>query len=480
MKYETISENKKFVGRTEQIKKLQEIGAGSEAKILVVHGRRRVGKTELIEQVFRNRRILKFEGLENLPDVAQQQEFLRRLSRYTGNQLYNQLTLSGWQQIFELLAEQTKNGEWTIFLEELQWMANYKTDLLSQLKPVWDNNFRRNPKLLLILCGSSPSFMVNKVIMSKALYGRSMHQLSLKPFSISEICNFLGSKSKIVGLDTELLVGGSPAYIQRLAQESSIYLGFCKNACSQDSYFLGEIDKIFLSTLAKNHFYRKIINFLALERFASRKEIFKKLKITSGGTNSLLLEDLELSTLINSYSTLGSKENSKLTRYEISDSYLQTYYRFLKPQLKEIIQGKFEKSAEKLLPLDRLAKMFGYGFERWCRKNAHKIAEILGFSDVPYDFGPFYNRSTQKTSTGYQLDLVFKRADKTFTICEVKYLNKRLGLDVAREFNKKLELFSAPKNFRVQKILITVNDYHKDLATYPNFDRVLRFEEIVE
>ena len=181
-----------FVGRDRERKILTELGERNESAVIVVHGRRRIGKTELIEQSFRERNLLKFEGLEGQPEIAQKKAFLLQLSRYAGDPVIATVQPGSWLELLQLLADLTTNGRWTIFLEELQWLACYQETLISELKYIWDNTFRRNPGLILVLCGSSPSIMVDKVVQSRALHSRDLCELPLEQFSLAETRSFLG------------------------------------------------------------------------------------------------------------------------------------------------------------------------------------------------------------------------------------------------------------------------------------------------
>ena len=140
----------------------------------MVYGRRRVGKTELIEHTLQDRNLIKLEGVENGNKQAQMVRVLYQLSKIFNDKLITHLHFDTWLELFDFIAGKISVGEWTLYLEEVQWLADYQDELISDLKYVWDNTLRRNPELLLVLCGSSPSFMQNQVIHSKALYNRSI------------------------------------------------------------------------------------------------------------------------------------------------------------------------------------------------------------------------------------------------------------------------------------------------------------------
>src|SRR3990167_7154511 len=114
-----------------------------EASTVIVYGRRRIGKTELLEQTFRDRNILKFEGIENEIEEHQRAFVMRQLSHYADEPLLKQLKTENWLDVFNAIYRYTEKGSWTIYFEEVQWLANYKDNFINQLKVAWDNNFKK-------------------------------------------------------------------------------------------------------------------------------------------------------------------------------------------------------------------------------------------------------------------------------------------------------------------------------------------------
>lgn len=474
-----VIENKYFIGRTGEIKRLIQIGESAGAEILVVYGRRRVGKTELIEQAFAKRNLVKFEGLEGGSKQHQIKQVLYQLSQYAQDIYIAKLELTTWVEVFDLLADKFAQGIWTLYFEELQWLANYEPELISALKYVWDNRFRHNLQLKIILCGSSPSFMINKVLHSKALYNRSMNEIHLREFSVAETALFLKNRSLREIMNAYLTIGGIPEYLRVIAKESSLFLGICKNSFKSESYFSHEYQRIFISSMSGSKYYQKTIEFLSKRRFATRNEIIKHLKCSQGGSLTELLQDLILCGFIEQYVSYQVEEGSMLVRYCISDNYLQFFYKFIKPKLREIKQETFNDSPTELLKSDTYQKWLGYAFERYCRKNHKSIAKILGFDAVSYRTGPFFNRNTQKHDAGFQVDLVFDRADNVITICEIKYLQSAVDATIIQEFEQKLKYFPNEKNKTIHKVLISAEGVTPALLNRSYFDRVITLEELV-
>ncbi|MCC6220630.1 MAG: ATP-binding protein [Deltaproteobacteria bacterium] len=479
MKYYKIRENRTFVGRRREQELLRSIMARNESAMVVVHGRRRVGKTELIEQTFRMRNVLKFEGLEGRTENDQREAVLEQLAEYLEQPILRKVKVTSWREIFKLIAEATEHGEFTIYLEELQWLANYKDELVSDLKYVWDNYFRKNNGLILILCGSAPSFMVNKVLHSSALYNRSQYEVALQEFSLVEVREFLGDKiSAQEVMDAYLSVGGMPEYLKYMHTGSSIFLSLCKQSFLRDGFFLNEYKRVFTSSLASNKHYKTIIEFLAQRKYASRSDIAKHLKIKPGGTLSELLENLELSGFIQKYAPYNLGQDSKLARYAIADNYLQFYFKFIKPRRSEIVSNMFETNPSAALNVASYQKWLGFSFERFCRKYKWVLANILGFGAVRYRSGVYF-RKEKADSRGFQIDLLYERDDKVVTVCEMKYLQSKCRASVIDEMERKLALLEIPSSRTIQKVLVTTIGADESLIRRAYFDRVITLDELM-
>src|SRR5690242_20051411 len=123
MKPYLIDKNEYFIGRAFETHYLSEIAETKGAKIIIVYGRRRVGKTELLEQIFRDRNLIKFEGLENLSPTEQQHFVMQQLAEYAEEPLLAKVQVSDWSEVLHAIADKVRTGKWTLYFEELQWLA---------------------------------------------------------------------------------------------------------------------------------------------------------------------------------------------------------------------------------------------------------------------------------------------------------------------------------------------------------------------
>lgn len=474
-----VKKNPYFVGRKIQIKFLRDIFKIKQASLLVIYGKRRVGKTELIEQTFRKQKILKFEGIEGASTQDQIRSFLHQLAHYAQDPLIRDLKYDTWLPVLELLASFVKKGRWIIYFEEIQWLASYSHELIAHLKYIWDNFLRHNPQIILVLCGSSPSFVISKILHSKALYNRSQYELPLKEFSLDEVWSFLGKKKSFREvLEAYLTVGGVPEYLKYLRTGPSVFLSLCQHSFKAGGFFVDEYKRIFTSSLAENPQYQKIISFLAKRRFATREQIATYLKINPGGHLTELLQDLEVCEFIDRYVPYHLPENSLLSRYMIRDQYLQFYYQFIEPIKKRIQRGEFDAEPTKPLKTNSYSIWLGFSFERFCRNHHRLIAKILGFDGIDYQAGPFYNREISQKKPGYQIDLLFNRSDQVITVCEIKFLEKEVGLPVIHEFKNKIAQFPNPKNKTIHKVLIAPGGVLPVVTKASYFDKIIVLKDL--
>jgi len=478
MEYYTPKLPKIFIGRSREMLLLKKIALQEDARIVVVYGRRRIGKTTLIEQAYHSYHMLKFEGIEGANKKHQIAQVVRQLAQYRGEPFLNKLALKTWVEVFQLLYESVKQGPCVLYFEEVQWLAHYQPEFIAELKFVWDNYFRKNDELILVLCGSSPSFIINHIIHSKSLYNRAQYELPIGEFNIVETKQFLGKSSNREVMDTYLTIGGIPEYLKWVMKDSSTFLGLCNNSFIKGGFFAQEHNKIFTSSLAQNKHYKRIIAFLSKRRFAVRSELSEFLKIHSGGSLTELLNDLEVCGFIDCYSPYDAGENSYLTRYCISDQYLQFYFHCIKPKIKSIENNDFSSNPISAINHASYMKWLGFSFERFCRKQHRLIAKILGFSAVQYHSGAYFNRTTENKEPGYQIDLLFDRADHVVTICEIKYTEGKVSVSVIEEFEGKLALFQNKKNRSIHKVLITAAEVTDELKNRHYFDRIILLADL--
>lgn len=477
-----------FIGRENEIKALEGAFENPRSTISVVYGRRRIGKTFLIKQAARGLRFFSFEGAEGLPSDKQKRVFLDQLTQLGINTSQYDPSAS-WFQILSLLGQLASADEpVVILLDELQWLANYRAELVSSLKIVWDQLLAVTPRVHLVLCGSVASFMVNKVIRSQALYGRCDLTINLQPFCLRETGLLLaastesqkaGSKSSEEIVLAQLLVGGIPKYLELLTDRDSILSSLAFHCSKRTGYFVNEYEKIFVSHFGQNPQYQAIVKLLSNRHYGlSRQEIAASLGLANSGQLTEVLENLATAGFIRDFVPFDLKSSTRTKRYLLVDHYVSFYLNFLEPL---IASGEIDRIdlVNQLFSTPKMAAWLGHSFELLCLNHADQIAKILGFSAVRYQCGPFFRHNKKGEIVGVQFDLVFKRADKVFVVCEAKYQSSSVGEEVGQKLRAAIAEAPELAGKTVQRVLITNAEVTRAVNSGLYFNAVVKIEDLL-
>lgn len=475
-----------FSGRSYELKLFQDAFGRGRAFLAAVYGRRRVGKTRLIQEFAHKHTLWQFDGLENQSQAKQIHAFLVQLAEYAKQPLYQTAACRNWQDCFKLLDEailktrQTHN-ELIVFLDEFPYMAHGRSDIVSALKWAWDNLWSSQTHFGVVLCGSVASFMVEKVIQSSALYGRIDLEICLEQLSLSETFDFFGGKkSKREILDLYMFCGGVPEYLEQFNSKQSIHQNINSLAFQKDGYFVKEYDRVFKDTFRKETVYRKIIQALNQQPQMTAPQIFDALNLASGSSSLRYLSHLEKAGFISYHIPWDKSLDTRLKKYFISDAYILFYTKFLAPKMRFIRTNTQNDLFSKISQSASFKSWMGLAFEHLCFKHVQNIMKILKIDQLVTSYGPHFRRASRDSvEPGSQIDLIFARHDPVMTVCEMKCLRTPVGKGVISEMEKKI---NAVENFSktIQKILITMSDPTKDLVESHYFDQIIKAEELFE
>jgi AAA+ ATPase superfamily predicted ATPase len=468
-----------FVGRELELWALRERFGALSPSISVVYGRRRIGKSSLIEEASRGFRFYSFEGLENSSSREQREVFAKQLASY-GVAVPKDYPRD-WFSLLKLLKDLVRESEETVILfDEFQWLANYRNELVSNLKLVWDQYLRKISGLKLVLCGSVASFMVRKVLRSKALYGRVDLSIHLKPFSLIEAKQMFPNRSTDELILAYLFVGGVPKYLSLLRDRDSILRSLQFHCSREMDYFPAEYDKIFVSHFGDNQIYSRIVRFLAHRlNGASRLEIIEEFGLANSGQTTELLADLEYSGFIRAVVPFDKNLNSNQKRFYLADYYLRFYLTFIEPLIK---RGELDSVdfINQVFHSPKMTSWLGYSFESMCLDHAQEFAKILGFSAVRYRYGPYFQAAKREGSRlASQLDLVFDRQDRVCTVCEIKYQDRVDLKQAGEEMDRAISRIRYLDNKTINKVLITSGDLSESKNNHLYFSRIINISEIL-
>lgn len=463
-------------GRESEIKVLKSWDK-TTSKIGVIYGRRRVGKTFIVENAYKENEYLKFEGVEGAGRHQQMQQFLQVLADKFNRSELVFLKPKSWIFLFKLLSDLVGTSKLVLFFDEFQWLAGERTQVVSELKYAWDNYFLKNNCVQIILCGSISSFMVKKVLNSKALYGRIDFELHLQPLKMNEIKKYFTKKRSLKEvIDLYNVTGGVPQYLKMFDLNKSTHLNISQLCFTNNGYLVKEFDRIFASHFGKNKHYRDILLFLVKKHVANRSQLSIGCKIESGGRLAEYLLNLELAGFVEKFYPVDKPNSVRRCRYRVIDFYLVFYFNFIFENLKKIENSRPGQGFANFCPEAKYRIWQRFAFERFCLEHHHDIADALRFGGINYDAGSWYKKGEGDKKA--QIDLMFIRADQVITICELKYTSVKIGKSVIPDIERKLEVFPNPKQCTIEKILISLAPPTRDLLDADYFNQILSIRDI--
>lgn len=431
-----------MINREKYVAVLTDLSKKPNPQLLALYGRRRVGKTCLIRHCFQKPRInyIEITGLQDGNMRSQLSLFSQALSKhfFAGTPL---AAPKDWFSAFELLTAQWRNSSKSkselrvLFLDELPWLATKKSKLLPALDHFWNTQWSQMKNIIIILCGSAASWMLDKVVNAKGgLHNRLTKIINLPPFNLQETKQFLLAKKMRVTdkniLDLYMAMGGIPYYLEQLQTSQSVAQNINQLCFSQDGLLRTEFPRLFKSLFALSETNMRIIKIIAQFRYGiNRQQIIQKSKIPSGSNLNSRLYELEAAGFIQAYTPYGY--HKKETYYRIIDEYTLFYLKWIEPQIHSGYPFS-ENHWQVEMKTPSWQSWAGYTFEGICMKHNQEILHALKLEQVGGKMTTWRLASTTKSSTiGAQIDLLFDRNDDAITLCEIKYSDKLYGLDKA-------------------------------------------------
>ena len=416
-----------LIGRDKEVKLLQGLLEANESQFVAVYGRRRVGKTFLIRETFNYNFTFKHTGTYNAPMKEQLKEF--RESLYAAGMKRTAMPKT-WNDAFRLLGNFISTlpaeGKKLIFIDELPWMDTHKSNFVRSLDHFWNGWATTRQDIILIICGSATSWIIDNVIMNYGgLHNRLTNQIFLEPFSLKECkeyCEWKGlgyTENQI--LEAYMALGGIPYYWSFLRKGLSVAQNFDSLFFAPRGELTHEFDALYASLFRSPKTHIAIIEALAKRKMGMlREDILKSAKLTDGSGFNTALHELEQCGFIRKYISIGKKK--KLSTYQLMDNYTLFYYDFIQQN----VNGD-ERFWTSQLDTTVHHGWAGRAFERVCIQHIPQIKSALGFAGVISSAHSWVYKSPKNISEdnanimGVQIDLLIDRNDQTINLCEMKY-----------------------------------------------------------
>ena len=468
-----------MVGRQEEIRLLEEAFDSKQPEFVAVYGRRRVGKTYLVREVFNNRFTFSYTGALNCSTKTQLSYFHNALMEQG---LEKTPVPQTWPEAFGLLKQLilgSKDKRKVVFIDELPWMDAPRSEFVSAFEHFWNSWGAAHKKLMLIICGSSTSWITNKIFKNRGgLYNRVTKKIHLSPFSLYECEEY--AKSLRLGLSRNhilegyMVMGGVPLYWSKLDRKKSMAQNINDLFLSDKGELRYEFNDLYASVFNRPEKYIKIIECLSAKQSGlTRAEMIEKTKIDNNGKFSEMLENLIQCGFIRKY--CHTNKSLKDALYQIVDCYTLFYFRFVKKA-----HGTDENYWTKILSTPTYNTWCGLAFERVCLLHTRQIKSALGISGITSNLFSWHIQKTDE-HPGVQIDLLIDRTDNVVSVCEMKYAPNGYVMTKAEaeKINTRLRVFSLylPSKKGTQLVMITSNGMSQNKHNV-NINRELTAESL--
>lgn len=430
-----------LIGRKKEQKEFMRLYNSDESEMVVVYGRRRVGKTYLVNQVFAETGFtFKVTGLYKSKLPRQLENFTLALNEYFADEQISQP--KSWMEAFEklkgCLLKCKQSEKKVLFFDELPWMDTKGSKFLEAFEWFWNSWGCAREDLLLIVCGSATNWIINKLFKHKGgLYNRAGTKMFIRQFTLSETEQYLKKK----GIEYErydiaqiyMMMGGIPYYLKQLEPGRTLADNIDNCFFRTNGKLWDEFDNLYETLFAESEIYVRVVEALAGKMIGlTREEIISITKLPDNGMTSKALKDLVKCGFVRSYQYYGHKTKSQT--FQLSDFYTMFYFKFIRDNY-----GQDEHFWTHLLDNPKKNAWLGYSFGQLIKDHIEQVKKALGIGSVLTTQSCWFADKRDLADEGVdgaQIDLLIDRRDKAINICEAKFYSSEFVID--KEYSHKL------------------------------------------
>ena len=427
----------KLIGRERECEELEWALKSQRSELVVLYGRRRVGKTFLVRRFFGDTYSFHYVGAHKQKKEVQLQNFKEALERFSGNQDIPEF--GNWHEAFQQLAEYLGNcadKRKILFFDEMPWMDTKGSEFVDELEYFWANWVQNRDDIVFIACGSATSWMKEKLEENQGgLHNRITHRIYLRPFYLNECKAYLEEHgfewSDYQILQCYMIFGGVPYYLSLLRP----YLSLSENVDTlifrRGGDLSDEFKELYSALFSKADRYISIVKLLSKKREGFTRSEIELSTGFSGGGLTKMLDNLERCDFIVSYAQFGHK--TKMTLYRLSDFYTLFYFRYVEDNRSRDEQYWQHHHTDR-----SVESWEGFTFEEICLRHLSHIKYGLGISGIATESSSWrYVPKKEDSRSGAQVDLVIKRADRIIHLVEMKF--SEASYNVTKEYEDKLQ-----------------------------------------
>jgi AAA+ ATPase superfamily predicted ATPase len=448
-----------LIGREYEQKQLLDYYRSNKAELVVVYGRRRVGKTYLIKETFDNNFFFDFTGTVGIKSAhGQLERFAKSLANHGTTPKHR---IKDWNSAFDFLTNLIKASDAqerkVIFFDEVPWLDTPRSGFLGAFEYFWNAFASARKDILFIICGSAASWISKNLFKNHGgLHNRVTARVHLKPFTLGECEAYLQAKGsgyqRYDIIEYYMVFGGIPYYLDHIKSEYSIAINVDKAVFADAAPLSDEFEELYRSLFNSSELYISVVKALGTKlKGLTRAEIVEAVGRADGSKVTEALTNLELSGFIRKYSAFPRKKNGAL--YQLIDNFSLFWLAFMD---KGRPTSPHYWSDMRNTP--RLNAWRGYAFEIVCLQHIDQIEQGLGVSGVLTWVSSWKSRSS---SPGAQIDLLIERGDRVVNLCEIKYAGSEYEIDKEYEANlrNKRAAFESETKTRLTPFMTMISTY---------------------
>jgi uncharacterized protein len=431
-----------MLGRIAQKKQIDDVLKSKKAAFIAVSGRRRVGKTYLVDSTMGKYYCFSMTGIQNGDLKTQIRNFSLKLSEYSNKPI---VTIpNNWQEAFILLKQYLvtlpKNKKQVLFFDELPWISTHKSGFIQVFAHLWNDFLSKNSHFVLVVCGSATSWMTKRIMNDKGgLHNRITHLLHLKPFTIEESIEFLKTQNirwtPSAYLEIYMMLGGIPYYLEHIKPGDSPATAINRICFGTSALLKNEYQNLYKALFNQPENHEAIVKILAQNNNGlTREAILKSTGIEAGGPFTRAMDDLLSSDFVEYLTPFGKKKKGMI--YRLVDEFSIFYNKFMVNSKINDWIGFSNQQKYRIWS--------GYAFENFCYKHVYLIKKALGIEGVYTNLSSYYKKGDQ-FHEGFQIDLVLERKDNIIHLFECKYHSGPIRIDkkYAKQLQERKSLFIA-------------------------------------
>ena len=474
-----------FYGRKDILDRLMSLFKKRTSSLVTCRGRRRIGKSTLIE-VFAQRadaRFIKVEGLKprhKLSNADELANFATQLAAQTGCET---TPPENWLNAFIRLAREVDDSRRTVvLLDEVSWMAHYDKTFSGTLKIAWDNYFKKHPRLVLVVCGSVSTWIKDNIIEDGFFYGRRSLDIIVPELPISECVKFWGKTASRIDrreiIDVLSVTGGVPRYLEEIEPSATAVENMNRLCFLPKSLLREDFDEMFSDVITRQPTFTATVMRSLVDGARSVTEISKSLGLEKGGRISEALSQLEEAGIVASDSGKNPEngKDARMVKYRLKDNYSRFYLKYIEPEKAAIDKGSFAFGS--LDSLDGWDSVMGLAFENLVLNNVRDIIVPLGFGAAHVLSAAPYSRAASKSGErGVQADLLVQTR-RSMCVVEVKR-QREIGRDVIDEVEEKVKRIPHRDGMSVRTALIYDGHLAPIVEADGYFDSIIPFRSLM-